>query len=75
MTSASPQGGDRVPPAEPSRQHGRRQDVMTAATLTPAFIRARMATAGCYGDGITAPRRAVRARARGVRGGAGPLGR
>lgn len=28
---------------------------MTAADLTPAFIRDRMATAGCYGDGITPP--------------------
>lgn len=56
MTSTSPQAGDRIPSADPSMQAGRRQrDVMTAADLTPAFIRDRMATAGCYGDGITPP--------------------
>lgn len=55
MTSTSPPTGDRIPPAGPSRQGDRRHDVITAAELTPAFIRDRMATAGCYGDGTTAP--------------------
>ena len=55
MTSTSPPTGDRIPPTGPSRQGDRRHDVITAADLTPAFIRARMATAGCYGDGTTAP--------------------
>lgn len=55
MTSTSPPTGDRIPPGGPSRHGGRRHDVITAAELTPAFIRDRMATAGCYGDGITAP--------------------
>ncbi|AEA28918.1 hypothetical protein Psed_6847 (plasmid) [Pseudonocardia dioxanivorans CB1190] len=29
--------------------------MITSAVLSPAFIRDRMAVAGCYGDGITPP--------------------